>query len=169
MNPSVTLGAMLWGKMSIALGLAYVIAQCVGAIAGYGILMAVAPVDLVPDGICTTQPHAQHTMLQAVAVEVILTAALNFLNCAVWDPSNEKSLESVSLKFGFTIAGLSLAGGPLTGASMNPARSLGPALWTGTWDSLWVYWIGPLLGGSLSAIFYKYVWLDNGEKESVLE
>lgn len=165
MNPAVTLGAVLWGKMSIALGFAYMIAQCSGAIAGYGILKAVSPLDLVHDGICTTQPHAQHTLAQALTIEVILTAALNFLNCAFWDPSNERSLESVSIKFGLTIAGLSITGGPLTGASMNPARTLGPALWTGTWNAHWVYWVGPFLGGALSAIFYKYVWLDRSEKD----
>ncbi|XP_013164815.1 PREDICTED: aquaporin-4-like [Papilio xuthus] len=161
MNPSVTLAAILWGKMSIGLGIAYMIAQCVGSILGYGILIALSPYDLITDGICTTQHHSALTVYQALAVEVILTAALNFLNCALWDPKNEKSLESVALKFGFTIAGLSIAGGPLTGCSMNPARSLGPAVWTGAWAAHWIYWVGPFLGGSLSAIFYKYVWLNN--------
>ncbi|CAG4992816.1 unnamed protein product [Parnassius apollo] len=162
MNPVVTLASVLWGKMSIAAGIAYILAQFAGSIAGYGILVAVSPVDLTTDGICTTQPHVQLTVPQALGIEVILTAALNFINCAVWDPVNKDSLESVSLKIGFTIAGLSIAGGPFTGASMNPARSLGPALWTSTWNAHWVYWIGPLLGGSLSAILYKYTWLKEG-------
>ncbi|KPI91347.1 Aquaporin-4 [Papilio xuthus] len=164
MNPAVTLGAVLWGKMSVWLGIAYVIAQCAGSILGYGILMGVSPLDLVPNAVCTTQPHAQLTMLQAVAVEVILTAALNFLNCAVWDPANKASLESVSLKFGFTIAGLSIAGSELTGASMNPARSLGPVVWTGAWSTHWVYWVGPIIGGSISALFYKYIWLNTSKE-----
>ncbi|CAG4992812.1 unnamed protein product [Parnassius apollo] len=162
MNPAVTLAALLWGKMSIATGIAYILAQCAGSIAGYGILVAVSPIDLTTDGICTTQPHVQLTTLQALGIEVILTATLNFINCAVWDQVNEAFLESVSLKIGFTIAGLSIAGGPFTGGSMNPARSLGPALWTSTWNAHWVYWIGPLLGGSLSAIFYKCTWLKKG-------
>ncbi|XP_068631250.1 aquaporin-like [Battus philenor] len=166
MNPAVTLGAVIWGKVSILLGIAYAIAQCSGAIIGYGILMTVSPLDLVPEAVCTTQPHPQHTMIQAVAVEVILTAALNFLNCAVWDPANEASLESVSMKFGFTIAGLSIAGGELTGASMNPARSLGPVVWTGMWETHWVYWVGPLIGGSLSTLFYKLIWLNKGNHKT---
>ncbi|XP_068631261.1 aquaporin AQPAe.a-like [Battus philenor] len=160
MNPAVTLGAVLWGKMTIPLGIAYFIAQCSGAAIGYGMLLAVSPVDLIPAGICTTQFQTQLTEIQALAIEVVLTASLNFLNCAIWDPTNASNLESVSLKFGLTITGLSIAGGPLTGASMNPARSLGPALWTGQWSTHWVYWIGPLFGGSLSALFYKHVWLN---------
>ncbi|XP_013138817.1 PREDICTED: aquaporin-4-like [Papilio polytes] len=160
MNPSVTLAAVLWGKISIGLGIAYAIAQCAGSIIGYRVLMALSPVNLITGGICTTQHISELTVYQALAVEVVLTAALNFLNCAIWDPKN-KSLESVALKFGFTVAGLSIAGGPLTGASMNPARSLGPAVWTGVWAAHWIYWVGPLLGGSLSALFYKYVWLNN--------
>lgn len=160
MNPAVTLGAVLWGKMSIALGSAYIIAQIIGAIAGYGLLLKVSAVDVVSNAVCTTRPQGQHTVFQAVVIEAILTAALNFLNCACWDPMNKKSLESVSVKFGFIVTGLCLAGGPLTGAGMNPARSFAPALWTGTWDSHWIYWLGPLLGGALSVLFYKYIWLN---------
>ncbi|VVD01842.1 aquaporin AQPAe.a-like [Leptidea sinapis] len=166
MNPSVTLTAVIYGKMSITLGLGYVVAQCLGAIVGYGVLVAVSPVDLVPGAVCTTQPHINHSLYQSVIVEIILSAALGFINCAVWDPMNERKNEANALKFGFTIAALSIAGGPLTGASMNPARSLGPSLWTNNWNAHWIYWVGPLVGGGLAGVFYRFTWLSKPGSES---
>ncbi|XP_014368622.2 aquaporin-4 [Papilio machaon] len=159
MNPCVSLTAVLWNKISLSLGVAYVIAQCLGSIFGYGILMQVSPTDLISNGICTTQPHEKYTVLQTFGVELILTSSLIFLVCAIWDPLNSNSQGSISLKFGFVVAGLSIAGGPLTGASLNPARSLGPALWTGVWTFHWVYWTGPLVASMVVALFYKYTWL----------
>ncbi|CAG4915037.1 unnamed protein product [Colias eurytheme] len=161
MNPSVTLTAVIWGKMSVALGIGYVIAQCLGAIVGYGLLIVVSPIDLVPGAICTTQPHIGQEPYQALIVEIMLSAALGFINCAVWDPLNEDKSEANSLKFGFTIAAFSIAGGPLTGASMNPARTLGPSLWTNNWNTHWIYWVGPLVGGAFAGLFYKIIWLKN--------
>ncbi|XP_068631442.1 aquaporin-4-like [Battus philenor] len=159
LNPSVSLAAMILNKISIPLGVSYVIAQCLGSIFAYGILTQVTPVDIIARGICTTQPHEKHTILQALGIELILTSSLIFLVCAMWDPANSGSQESASLKFGFVVAGLSLAGGPLTGAGTNPARSLGPALWTGVWNAHWVYWIGPLLASTLVTLFYKHTYL----------
>ncbi|KAG6450911.1 aquaporin [Manduca sexta] len=159
MNPAVTLAAVIWGSMSITLALAYALAQCIGAIVGYGILVAVAPINVLPIGVCLTMPHAGHTLIQALGVEMVLTAALSFINCACWDPVNAQKQESVAIKFGLAIAGLSIAGGPLTGASMNPARSLGPALWTSGWYAHWVYWVGPCVGSALAAFIYKFIWL----------
>nr|XP_026490754.1 aquaporin-like [Vanessa tameamea] len=158
MNPTVTLAAIIWGNMSIALGIAYFVAQCAGAVMGYGILMILSPIDM-SSGICTTQPHVKHTVYQALGIEILLTVALVLINCSVWDPVNKDKGESLSIKFGLTIAALSIAGGPMTGASMNPVRSFAPAIWTNTWNSHWVYWAGPFLGGTLAVIFYKFVWL----------
>ncbi|CAK1541787.1 unnamed protein product [Leptosia nina] len=159
MNPAVTWAAVLWGRISLLLGVMYIVAQCFGAIVGYGVLVALSPADFVSRGICATTPLAIYTEYQVIGIEVILTAALVLICCALWDPVNKDLQDSGSIKFGLTVAGLSLAGGPLTGASMNPARSLGPALWTFTWRSHWLYWFGPFLGATLAAIFYKWVWL----------
>ena len=158
MNPSVTLAAVIWGIMPVNLGVAYAVSQCIGAILGYGILMELLPSDSLSGGICISQPHLKHTVNQALLVEVLLTAALIFMVCSVWDPVNEEKKETNSLKFGLTVSGLAIAGGPLNGGSMNPARSLGPAIWTGRWTSHWIYWVGPLIGGAMAAIFYKHVW-----------
>ncbi|NP_001106228.1 aquaporin-like [Bombyx mandarina] len=157
MNPSVTLASLIWGAISFPLAIAFIVAQCAGAILGYGLLIAVSHIDM--DGVCMTLPRTEITLFQALIVEAVLTAALSFLNCACWDPVNKNKQDSVPVKFGLAIAGLSIAGGPLTGASMNPARSLGPALWTGIWTGHWVYWVGPLVGSAIAAVFYLFVWL----------
>ncbi|XP_049869975.1 aquaporin-like [Pectinophora gossypiella] len=159
MNPSVTLASVLWGATSILTAIAYFIAQCTGAILGYGILLFMSPVDLSAGGVCVTQVHHALNVWQGLAVEVALTSTLNFLNCGVWDPVNKNKQDSVPVKFGLAIAGLSLCGGPLTGASMNPARSLAPALLTGLWRDHWIYWVGPFIGAVLPTLLYKYVWL----------
>lgn len=165
MNPSVTLSAVIWGKVSIPLGIMYVVAQCGGAIVGYGLLLSVSPVDLITSSIGATLLHPQLTVYQGLVIEIFLSAALGFINCAVWDPVNKEKQDAIPLKFGFTIAALSLAGSPLTGASMNPARSLGPIVWSGNWQFHWIYWVGPIIGGAFAPIIYKLVWLDKSNKE----
>lgn len=157
MNPAVTFAAVIWGKMSIVLGISYVIAQVSGAIMGYGMLVLLSPSNL-STAVCVTQPIVHYTEYQALGIEILLTAGLVLINCAVWDPMNALSNESNPIIFGLVILGLSLSGGPLTGASMNPARSLAPAIWTNIWNAHWVYWAGPLVGSLLATILYKYIW-----------
>ncbi|KAJ0178801.1 hypothetical protein K1T71_005576 [Dendrolimus kikuchii] len=155
MNPAVTVAALIWKKLSFPLAVAYVIAQCLGAILGYGILVGVSPMNVAENGVCLTLPHANHNFYNTLGIEIVLTSALSLLNCAFWHPANHEKIESLAIKFGLAIVGLSLAGGPWTGASMNPARSLGPAVWTGNWTMHWVYWLGPMIGTSIAAVFYK--------------
>lgn len=159
MNPAVTLAALLWGSISISKAIAYVIAEIIGAILGFGILTTLSPILVSETGVCVSEVHPQLNALQAIGIEIVLTTALNFVNCGIWDPVNKDKPDSVPIKFGLTIAGLSLAGGPLTGASMNPVRSLAPAVWTGRWDNHWVYWVGPLIGGIIPTFIYKFMFL----------
>lgn len=163
MNPAVTLATVIWGSKSLIIGILYIIAQCAGAVLGYGILVSLSPFDLEVDGVCVTMPYAGITDLQAVGVEAALTAALILINCGIWDPAHANKQDSTPIKFGLTIVGLSLVGGPLTGASMNPARTLGPAVWTGRWARHWVYWVGPTVGSFFSVLFYKKIFLKKYE------
>ena len=164
MNPAVTIAAIIWGKMSIVLGISYVIAQLFGAVIGYGMLVLLSPSN-ISTAVCVTQPNPYCTEYQALGIEILLTAGLVFINCAVWDPVNALYNETNPITFGLIILGLSLSGGPLTGASMNPARSLAPAIWTNTWNAHWVYWVGPLLGSLSAIIIYKYIWLLRPKKD----
>ena len=100
--------------------------------------------------------------LQALGLEVLLTAVLMFVITAV--ATDTRAAESASavlagqmaaIAIGGTIALNSLWAGPISGASMNPARSFGPALVAGAWDAHWVYWLGPLLGAIIGAALYQ--------------
>lgn len=159
MNPAVTLATVIWGLNPISVGLAFAVAQFLGAIIGYGILLGLAPVDLRIDGICVPEQHPALTGFQLVGLEMIMTATLVFVCCSFWDPINEHNQDSMPIKFGLTVTGLCISGGPLTGTAMNPARTFGPALWTGIWRYHWVYWVGPFMGSLIAVLFYKLAFL----------
>lgn len=91
---------------------------------------------------------------QAFGLELLLTAALMFVIIAVATDTRAVG-EIAALAIGATVALDALWGGPISGASMNPARSLGPALVTGHWLHHWVYWLAPLLGASIGALIYQ--------------
>jgi glycerol uptake facilitator-like aquaporin len=74
------------------------------------------------------------------------------------DPKGLNNIAPIAV--GLTILLIHLFLVPLTGASVNPARSLGPALVSGTWANHWIYWIGPLIGGSLAGLVYEYVYMN---------
>ncbi len=156
-NPAVTFGAMLTRKINVAKGLVYIVAQLVGAIIGAALLAVIIPA--ADQG--TLGSHGLGAGIGSGAgllAEVILTFALVFTVFATAiDPKGLTKLAPVAI--GFVILVDHLVGVPLTGASMNPARSLGPALISGTWDTHWLYWVGPAIGGALAAILYQAVFL----------
>lgn len=146
------------------MGFILTIAQIVGAALGYGLLQFVAPEDIfsIPEGgTCMTQLHPGVPVAKAFLIEFLLTCALVSLICGVWDPRNQKNSDSSPLRVGFGIFALSVAGGEFTGASMNPVRSLGPALWNWNWDNHWIYWVAPPLAGLVASLFYRLVFWRN--------
>lgn len=120
----------------------YFVAQMLGAFMGYGLLMIMTPADLIfpseGPGLCVTMPHSNLTAFQALAFEYIATTVLIMICGGVWDPRNAKHQDSIPLRFGFAIMAIGLIVGPFTGASMNPARSFGPALWNHDFTMHWV-------------------------------
>lgn len=170
LNPAVTVAAVVLGYTPYLLAPVYAVAQVIGAVLGFALLKAVTPGKFfdakehfnaitnqtVRDyGVCSTIPNAEISSLQALAVEILITLVLILVCAGVWDHRNAKNTDSIPIRFGLTIAGLAMAGGPYTGASMNPARSFGPALLNGDWTQHWVYWLGPLLAAVVGAGGYK--------------
>jgi aquaporin Z len=96
---------------------------------------------------------------EGMVIEAILTFFLVWVIFAsAADPRGTfKSIAGLAI--GFTITLDILAGGPLTGAAMNPARAFGPELVSGTWSDAWVWYIGPILGGGVAAIAYEWLYL----------
>ena len=155
-NPAVTAAALVTRKIGLARGLLYIVAQLAGAIIGALLIMAVVPGD---EG--TLGATALGTDVGAgagVLAEVILTFALVFVIFATAvDPRGPSSIAPVAI--GLTVIADILVGGSITGGSMNPARSFGPALVAAEWGDHWVYWVGPLAGGILAAVTYQWVFL----------
>src|SRR5262245_37432026 len=94
--------------------------------------------------------------LQSFGLETLLTAVLMFVIISVATDTRAVG-QLAALAIGGTVAPDALWGGPISGASMNPARSFGPALIAGVWLDHWVYWLGPLLGAALGAWLYQFL------------
>ncbi|XP_071449185.1 aquaporin AQPAe.a-like isoform X2 [Hetaerina americana] len=164
-NPSVTVCAVVVGMISWPRAVLYVIVQCLGSIFGYGVLKLITPCDLLvaPDlvnpnlGFCTTVPSNALSIFQILLAEGLATSILIFTVCGAWDRRNANNMDSVPIKFGLTIVAVGLAFGPYTGPGLNPARSLGPAIWNNVWTRHWVYWVVPLTSAFLTSAFYRAV------------
>ncbi len=160
-NPAVTFGAFITGKISLIKGAMYVVAQLVGAIVGALLLTAIIPAD-AQGNLGAHGLGSGITVEGGLIAEIILTFALVFVVFATaMDPKGLAQLAPLAI--GFVIVVDHLFGVPVTGAGMNPARSFGPALVGGAWDNHWIYWVGPLIGGALAALVYQFVFLRRKE------
>ena len=106
----------------------------------------------------------QGELMQSVGLEVLLTTFLMFVITAVaTDPRIPAALTPLAI--GATVALSAMWGGPISGASMNPARSFGPALLSGVWSHQWIYWLGPVIGAIVGALAYQLIRLPLSEPE----
>ncbi|MGH7164056.1 MAG: MIP/aquaporin family protein [Nitrospiraceae bacterium] len=154
-NPAVTVGALVGRKIKGPMAGAYVAAQLAGAVvAGLLLRIIFAPAVWEPVHLGTPGLGSGITPGIGILVEVVLTFFLVLVvyGTAIDDRGTWKAIGGFGI--GFTVLCDILMGGPLTGASMNPARTFGPALVAGYWDNHIVYWIGPLLGGALAGLVY---------------
>ena len=132
-------------------------AQLIGAAAGAFVLLAVWPDQ--PAELGATVPSVGAG--SALVYEVLLTAFLMFVITAVATDTRAVGA-AAAIAIGGTVGLDALFGGPVTGASMNPARSFGPALAAGEWHDFWLYVAGPLAGAALGAFAYQLVRGDTG-------
>jgi aquaporin Z len=165
-NPAVTVGAWVAGKIETVRAAWYVVAQLVGAVAGAALLQWSMPKQLweTADLGATILARAQGINTgKGILIEAILTffLVLTVFAVAVDDRGTFSSI--AGLPIGFVLIFDILVGGYLTGASMNPARTFGPALLSGTWDDFWVYVIGPVTGAVIAASIYWLTFLRGRE------
>jgi aquaporin NIP len=151
-NPAVTAAFTLTRHFPARDAVAYVVAQCAGAIAAALVLLAVWPSSPADRG--ATVPSVG--VGSAVVYEAVLTALLMFVIMAVATDTRAVG-PAAAIAIGGAVGLDALFGGPVTGASMNPARSLGPALTAGQWSDFWIYLVGPLVGAGLGAFAYQVV------------
>lgn len=156
-NPAVTILAVILRVKSIPLATAYIIAQCSGAIFAAYLIYLITPGHVSME-IYVTQPHDIGLGI-GIVVEAFLTWILGLLCCRAWDPRHANQ-RSVPVQFCIAIGGLAMVGAPLTGGSMNPARTLGTDVIANHWHAHFVYWVGPVLGVVLAALTYKR-WFDD--------
>lgn len=147
-NPAVSLGMRLSGRLKAELFAPYVVAQCLGAL-GAALLLKVL---LQPASLGQTSPSM--TLYAAWPVEAVLTFLLMTVILSVTEQG--VPLLNTALAIGGTVAAAGLWAGALTGASMNPARSLGPALVAWDFSSLWIYLSAPLAGAWAAARVYGW-------------
>ena len=164
LNPAVTLAFALTRHFPGREALAYVGGQLAGAIAAAALLLAIWPSE--PASLGATLPSVGAG--SAVAYELVMTAFLMFVIMAVATDTRAVGA-AAAIAIGGTVGLDALFGGPVTGASMNPARSIGPALASGELRDLWIYLVGPIGGAALGAFAYQLVrgttprrWAENG-------
>jgi MIP family channel proteins len=151
-NPSVTIAFTLTRRFKVREAIAYIAAQTSGTTLAALVLLAIWPNK--PAHLGATVPTVAAG--SALVYETILTAFLMFVIMAVATDSRAVGA-AAAIAIGGVIGLDALFGGPVTGASMNPARSFGPALVSGTWTDFWIYLAGPIVGAALGASAYQVI------------
>jgi len=162
-NPAVSIALWLTGRFPAKDMVAYVIAQLIGAFLATATIYALWGSRAVDAGLGITLPGVEVSYIQAILVEVVLTF---FLGLAIWGSAVDSRAPGgfAGLAIGLVVAADIWVGGPLTGASMNPARSFGPFLGESAfggsladWAKFPIYIIGPIVGLALAGFVYDYV------------
>jgi MIP family channel proteins len=149
-NPAVTLAFWQSGFFPRSRVLAYILAQCFGAsLASLLLRLTIGYVG----NLGSTLP-LQDNWLQSLLLETILTFILMLVILGS-GLDRRSPIGFAGIAIGLTVMVEAAVMGPITGASMNPARSFGPALVSGLWQHHWLYWLGPILGAQLAAIVYR--------------
>jgi aquaporin NIP len=145
-NPAATIGFFAARRFEAGSVIPYVGSQCAGALVATVVLRFLFPQTAT---LGATVPAG--STMQSFALEMILTALLMFVILSVSTGAREKGI-TAGIAVGAVIALEAMFAGPISGASMNPARSLGPALVSGHLSGLWIYIVAPLLGAALGVI-----------------
>ena len=158
LNPAVTLGFLATRRIEPLMAGIYICAQILGAIAAAYALKATVP----PELFAASRGGGQSIALDVTATQgfVLEMIATFFLTFVVFGTAVDPSAPKVGgFAIGLACAADVLAIGPLTGASMNPARSLGPAIASGVFEGQAVYWAGPIVGSIIAALLYDLLFL----------
>ncbi len=160
LNPAVTIGFWVTRKLGTLDSLLYWIAQVAGAVAAAYLLRTVVPDDTWRAVALGTPDLARDfTRTSGMILEAVMTFFLVFVVFATAVDERGTFNKIAGFAIGLTVTMDILAGGPLTGAAMNPARTFGPALAAHHWTNHGVYWVGPLIGGVVAGFLYDSLFL----------
>lgn len=158
LNPAVTTGFLVTRRIDPMMAIIHWIAQFLGAIIAAYMLKALMPSAVAQVTLLGGQRiSSDTTLLQAIGLEAIATFFLVFVVFGTAVDKRGPKLGGMAI--GLTVAADILAIGPLTGGSMNPARSFGPAVVTHVFEGQTAYWVGPILGGVVAALLYDRLFL----------
>lgn len=163
LNPAVTIGLAAAGKHPKSEVLPYIVAQLIGGVIGAGILCVIASgkpgFDLVASGFAANG-YGEHSpggysMMSGFVTELVATAFFLFIILSATDKKAPAGFAPIAIGLGLTLIHLITI--PVTNTSVNPARSLGPALFVGGWalQQVWLFFVAPILGAVLGAIVYS--------------
>ncbi|MBM3155027.1 MAG: aquaporin Z [Chloroflexi bacterium] len=163
-NPAISVAMLVAGKMKWKDTLLYVVFQCIGAIIAAGILLliaqglagySVAANGLGQNGYGAHSPGG-YALIACLIAEIVLTAI--FLLVIFGSTSKDAPKGFAGLSIGLSLVFIHLVGIPITGTSVNPARSLGPAVFAGgeALSQLWLFWVAPLVGAIIAAVIWRY-------------
>lgn len=168
-NPAVTVGLWVGGRFPAAQIVPYWIAQIVGAVAAAGVLYLIASgkagFDLA--GGFASNGYGEHSpdgysMTAALIAEVVLTAFFLIVILGATDGRAPAGFAPIAIGLALTL--IHLISIPVTNTSVNPARSLGPAVFVGGWaiSQLWLFWVAPIVGAAIGGVVYR--WLGNSNE-----
>ncbi|XP_033625688.1 aquaporin-5-like [Asterias rubens] len=158
LNPAVTIPLMVYREISLIRGVLFIVAQCLGAYLGAALLRVVTPFYAQNNASLGCTLLGEHvTIGQGFVVELVATFQLVFTVFSTTDPRRKDTRIPVAFAVGVSVAIGLLFAIPFTGASMNPARSFGPALSAQNWANHWIYWAAPVVGGLTASTVYRFI------------
>jgi aquaporin Z len=161
LNPAVSVGLAVGKRFPFSELPAYIVAQVLGAIAGGGVLFVIASGKAGFDlsGGFASNGYADHSpggysMVAALVAEVVLTFMFLMIIQGATDRRAPQGFAPIAIGLGLTL--IHLIGIPVTNLSVNPARSMGPAVFVGGWalQQLWLFWVAPIVGAAVAGIAY---------------
>ena len=150
-NPAVTIGLLVTGKMHGKEAALTIACQILGAVIAAAVVYSMFGSEMAAS---VTLP-ADGNAIRAFILETVMTFTLVYVVLATTTSKNYKIAPLAGVAIGFTLGFNVILGGSISGGSLNPARSFGPALIVGNFDFQWIYWITPILGGLIAAGVYK--------------
>jgi MIP family channel proteins len=157
-NPAVTIGMLIAGKIRRKQAGLYIICQVIGGIIGAAVAYSIFGSAIAAS---VTVP-SEGNVVRALILEVVMTFTLVYVVMATTTDKNFKSAFLAGLAIGLTLGLNVMFGAPISGGSLNPARSFGPAVVTGDFSFNWLYWVAPITGGIIAAAVYKGLHKDTG-------
>jgi MIP family channel proteins len=163
-NPAVTIGLLVTKKIGGKEAVVYIIAQIIGAVLAAAVVYSIFGSEMSAS---VTLP-SDDNVVRALILETVMTFTLVYVVLATTTSKNFKIVPLAGIAIGFTLGLNVIFGGSITGGSLNPARSFGPALITWNFEYNWIYWVSPIAGGLIAAGVYKILHTKEEQEEEKL-